>query len=147
MKCEMDQRRVSLSAVSAAHCGGDSTFMTICTPESWFGNSDLWVHKQLGCWGEKNRIWFVLINGYLTSSLGLKQEENSISIQELLNRSLRLIFLKWKMSVKHHVIPHSFPNHIYHAISFHTTLLFLIHMWSLSLLPALFTICSVALLH
>lgn len=27
-------KSLSLSALSAAHCGGDSTFMTVCTPES-----------------------------------------------------------------------------------------------------------------
>lgn len=49
----------SFSAVSVARCGGDSTFMTVCTPESWFGNSDLWVHKQLGCSFKKKKKDFI----------------------------------------------------------------------------------------
>lgn len=30
-----------------AHCGGDSTFMSIYTPESQFANLNLWVQWHL----------------------------------------------------------------------------------------------------
>lgn len=69
--------------LSVPHCGGDSTFTGIYTPN--FDNLETRIYRSTGTKAFTSKkyfsSWFILINYYLASSMGLKQNHNAISIQ------------------------------------------------------------------
>lgn len=82
MKCEMDQCKGSACvALSAARCGGDSTFMAIYTPP--LPNSVVWKPKFMSPPAILSETMFRQLvrsdNLFLTSSLMLKKYEKAFS--------------------------------------------------------------------